>query len=65
MCGDRMELIAAIEAPDLAAQILRHPSLPPRGPRRGPASRAQPELALEQAPGHADCDGVDPPSPFE
>ena len=64
-CGNRMELIAAIEDPDLAAQILRHLNLPTRGPPRGPPWRAQAELALEQAPGHADYDGVDPPSPFE
>ena len=64
-CGDRMALIASIEDPDVAAKILRHLNLPTRGPPRGPPWRAQPELALEQATGHADYDALDPPSPFE
>ena len=60
-----MELIAAIEDPDVAAQILRHLNLSTRGPPRGPPWRAQAELALERAPGHADDDAPSPPSPFE
>ena len=64
-CHGRMELVAAIEDPQVARKILEHLNLPTRGPPRGPPWRAQPELALEQTPGHADYDGVDPPSAFE
>ena len=64
-CHGRMELVAAIEDPDVAAKILRHLNLTTRAPPRGRPWRAPPELALEQAPGDADCDGIDAPSAFE
>jgi hypothetical protein len=38
-CGERMELIATIEDPQVAAKILDHLGLPSRAPPRGRAWR--------------------------
>jgi hypothetical protein len=67
-CGDRMELIAAIEDPDVARRILTHLGLPARAPPRGRPWRRQ--LLLDQSRTCVETapdtpDGVDPPSAFE
>ena len=60
-CGDRMQLIAAIENPDVAARILRHLNLPTRPPPRAPPWRAQRDLPLVERRDDA-FDGIDPPA---
>ena len=58
-CHGRMELIATVEDPDVAAKILTHLGIPARAPPRPPPWRPpQPKLpALD--------DAIDPPSAFE
>ena len=59
-CHSRMELICAIEDPDVARRILRHLHLPARAPPRGRPWRPQRELCFER---RADeLEGVDEPA---
>ena len=67
-CGDRMELIAAIEDPAVARRILERLGLPARAPPRGKPWRRQ--LLLDQSRTCVETapdtyDGLDPPSAFE
>ena len=59
-CADRMQLIAAIEDPAVAAAILTHLKWPARPPPRGRPWRAQPVLATEHRAD--DGGGIDPPA---
>ena len=58
-CSGRMELIATIEDPDVAAKILKHLGLPARAPPRPPPWRP-PQQRLPASDHH-----VDQPSAFE
>ena len=59
-CGDRMELIAALEDIGVARRILDHMGLASRAPPRGPPWRPQRGFVLERPAG--DFDGIDAPA---
>ena len=58
-CGERMELIAAIEQPAVIERILPYLGLSSRAPPRGPWSAQRP---LTRKPPAGNFDTVDPPA---